>query len=148
MPGKFISNERINFSIHFRMNNCASRQPPGRNSGIYLLGHLAAVHDGMLPLLGMGDMLYPHLQDPFLNNAEDSTNTQPAIQEMKSYWSEINKKLSDQFEKYTLENWLQKHNAVSEADFKKESHRNKLNVLINRTNHLSYHLGQLIFLKK
>jgi hypothetical protein len=43
--------------------------------------------------------------------------------------------------------WFNRHTVVSEADFEKEPHRNKLNLLINRTNHLSYHLGQLIYLK-
>ena len=32
---------------------------PGRNTGIYLLGHLAAISDAMLPLLGFGEKLYP-----------------------------------------------------------------------------------------
>ena len=30
---------------------------PGRNRLVYLWGHLTAVHDGMLPLLGLGDRL-------------------------------------------------------------------------------------------
>ena len=32
---------------------------PNRNRGIYLLGHLSAVHDGMLPLLGFRERFYP-----------------------------------------------------------------------------------------
>ena len=28
---------------------------PGKNRGIYLLGHLIAVHDDMLPILNFGD---------------------------------------------------------------------------------------------
>ena len=32
---------------------------------------------------------------------------------------------------------------VSDEDFAREPHRNKLNVLISQTNHLSYHPGQL-----
>jgi hypothetical protein len=31
---------------------------PKRNRGIYLLGHLTAVHDRMLPILGFGNALY------------------------------------------------------------------------------------------
>jgi len=38
--------------------------------------------------------------------------------------------------------WFAKHSAVSAEDFAKEPHRNKLNILVNRTNHHSYHLGQ------
>ncbi len=44
--------------------------------------------------------------------------------------------------------WLGKHTAVSEEDFIKEPHRNRLNVVIGRTNHLSHHLGQLTLLKR
>ena len=32
---------------------------PGRNRLIYLWGHLAAVNDGLLPLLGIGERLHP-----------------------------------------------------------------------------------------
>lgn len=34
---------------------------PGRNRGIYLLGHLTAVHDLMLPLLRFGEAKYPRV---------------------------------------------------------------------------------------
>ena len=30
---------------------------PGRNRVLYLWGHLTAIHDAMLPLLGMGERL-------------------------------------------------------------------------------------------
>ena len=33
----------------------AGHTAPGRNTGRYLLGHLTAVHDAMLPLLGFRD---------------------------------------------------------------------------------------------
>jgi len=38
---------------------------PGKNRGVYLLGHLIAVHDDMLVLLDLGERLYPELQEPF-----------------------------------------------------------------------------------
>jgi len=44
--------------------------------------------------------------------------------------------------------WFTRHTSVSEEDFIKEPHRNKLNVLITRATHQSYHLGQLIYLKR
>jgi hypothetical protein len=55
--------------------------------------------------------------------------------------------LSEHFSKLSFTEWFQKHNAVSETDFAKEPHRNKLNIVINRTNHLANHLGQLLLLK-
>lgn len=47
---------------------------PGKNRGIYLLGHMIAVHDEMLILLDMGEKLYPELYEPFLNMADKATS--------------------------------------------------------------------------
>ena len=33
---------------------------PGRNRAIYLLGHLIAVNDGMIPLFGLGENCFPN----------------------------------------------------------------------------------------
>lgn len=121
---------------------------PGRNSGIYLLGHLTAVHDNLLPLLGFGQRLFPQLEDVFVKNPDKSGLEKPAPKDLRNYWNEVNRSLSQHFNALTLDQWLQKHSAVSDEDFEKEPHRNKLNVVLNRTSHLANHLGQLIFLKK
>jgi DinB superfamily len=121
---------------------------PGRNTGVYLLGHLAAVHDALFPLFGLGEKLYPQLENIFIKNPDKSGLERPAVKDLRTYWSEVNKKLLGHFSGFTADEWFQKHAAVTAADFEKEPHRNKLNVLINRTNHLSFHLGQLVFLKK
>jgi len=51
------------------------------------------------------------------------------------------------FEEMSGPDWLQRHTAVSEEDFAKDTSRNRFAILLSRTNHLSYHLGQLIQLK-
>lgn len=121
---------------------------PGRNTGVYLLGHLAAVHDAMLPLLGVGDISQPEMIEIFIKSPDKSEHIKPAVNEVKKYWHDVNKKLSGEMDKLDDAQWLQKHTSVSEEDFKKEPHRNRLNVLISRTNHLAYHFGQLAFLKR
>src|SRR6187549_1588899 len=35
---------------------------PGRNRSIYLLGHLIATNDSLLPLFGLGEKLFPELE--------------------------------------------------------------------------------------
>jgi ribose 1,5-bisphosphokinase PhnN len=40
--------------------------------------------------------------------------------------------------------WAQRHSAVSEEDFAKDASRNRFAILLSRTNHLSYHLGQAV----
>lgn len=120
---------------------------PNRNSGIYLLGHLTAVHDAVLPLLGLGNRLYPFLDPAFVDNPDKSPHEKPPASDLRRYWKDVNAALAAHFNSMRAEEWFQKHNAVSAEDFEKEPHRNKLNVVLNRTGHLAYHLGQLAFLK-
>lgn len=121
---------------------------PGRNSGTYLLGHLIAVHDALFPLLGLGEKNFPQFEEPFIQNPDKSEMDKPSTENLRKYWTEVKEKLDQSLNQITAEEWFQKHNSINEADFEKEPHRNKLNVLLNRTNHLAYHLGQLAFLKK
>ena len=118
----------------------------GRNTGIYLLGHLTAVNDGMFSLLGFGEKLHPELEAIFLTNADKAGLAMPSVTELKNYWHEINAKLDSHIQKMQSDEWFTKHAVVSEEDFAKEPHRNKLNILITRTSHQSYHLGQLAYL--
>ncbi|MGZ4033721.1 MAG: DinB family protein [Bacteroidia bacterium] len=121
---------------------------PGRNSGIYLLGHLTAVHDAMIPLLGLGEKLFPELEEVFLKNPDKSALKKPSAAQLRKYWNEVNALLSSKFENFTIEEWFGKHTSVSEEDFKKEPNRNRLNVVLGRISHLTYHTGQLALLNK
>ncbi len=118
-----------------------------RNSGTYLLGHLTAVHDYMLPLLGISERLHPELEDAFIKNPDTSGLARPGIAELRKYWSEVNDAVNQGIAKISADDWFTRHTAVSEEIFQREPHRNKLNIVLNRTNHLGYHYGQLIFLQ-
>ena len=120
---------------------------PGRNTGIYLLGHLAAVNDGLFKLFDLGERLHPELDAVFLDSPDKSGQTMPSIDALKQCWKEINAALTGRFNGMEPSAWFAKHNAVSAEDFAKEPHRNKLNVLMTRTIHQGYHLGQMNYLK-
>lgn len=120
---------------------------PGKNRGIYLLGHLVAVHDDMLILLDMGDKLYPELNETFIKTPDKATANIPTAAELRKMWSKQNEVMKQKFDALKPEQWFEKHTAVSAEDFAKEPHRNKLNIVITRTTHLQYHLGQLVLLK-
>jgi hypothetical protein len=117
---------------------------PGKNRVIYLLGHLTAVHDALFPLLALGERNYKHLDEPFVKNADKAVAIFPPAAELRKAWRDTNERLSEKFKNLSLAEWLQKHTQINEEDFIKEPHRNRLNVVINRTNHLAYHLGQLV----
>jgi|SRR5690606_18364921 len=123
------------------------RIAPDKNTGKYLLGHLTAVHDRMLPLLGLSDSLYPELHEPFASKADGPQIRPFDMTDLRHSWKEVNDSLDSNFNRLTLNEWLERHTAVSEEDFKNEPHRNRLNVVINRTNHLAWHYGQLLLLK-
>jgi hypothetical protein len=121
---------------------------PGRNTGIYLLGHLVAVHDRMYELLGLGTRKYAHLDETFLTSPDKSGKGMPPVAELRAQWEEVNNDLNTAFGNLQPADWLAKHNAVSAEDFATQPHRNRFNVLASRTTHLAEHYGQLLFLKK
>ncbi|HXS35984.1 MAG TPA: DinB family protein [Flavipsychrobacter sp.] len=129
-------------------NHLSTEIAPGKNRVTYVLGHLTAVHDAMLPLLGLGERQYTHLDEAFINKPDKAVENLPSAEELKTFWNNANNTLTNKFNSLSAEEWFQKHTQVSEEDFAKEPHRNRLNVLINRTNHLAYHLGQVILAKK
>jgi DinB superfamily len=118
-----------------------------KNTGHYLLGHLIAVNDYMLPLLGLGESLYPELVDVFIKNPDNSELEKPSITSLRKQWNEVHTLLLLKLETLNFEQLLERHTLVSTEDFVKEPHRNKLNVLLSRTSHLAYHIGQLALLK-
>ena len=121
---------------------------PGKNRLIYLWGHFTAVHDAMLPLLDFGPRLYPQFDNLFITSPDKAATNLPAIEELKKSWTEVTAKLSEGFGKLNTDDWLARHTAVSAEDFAKNPLRNRFAILLSRTNHLSYHLGQAVLTPK
>jgi len=115
---------------------------PGKNRLIYLWGHLAAVNDRLLPLLGIGERLHPEFDAVFISNPDKSVPVTVTEQSLKNAWQEINQRLWEGISKFSDSDWVQRHTAVSAEDFEREPHRNRFAVLLGRTAHLAYHLGQ------
>lgn len=120
---------------------------PGKNRVRYLLGHLAAVHDRMLPLLDLGARSYAHL-DIYIERADRSFDETATPAELRQAWSDVNARLSAGFATLQPEQWLEKHTSVSAEDFAKEPLRNRFSVLLSRTNHAWSHFGQIALLQK
>jgi len=120
---------------------------PDRNRLFYLLGHLTAVHDRMLPLLGIGERLYPALDEVYIANPDRSLADPLPAADLKKAWTEVNTALMSAVEKFSADDWSKKHTAVSDEDFAKEPTRNRLAVFLSRTNHVSFHAGQVVLVK-
>jgi hypothetical protein len=117
---------------------------PGRNRLLYLWGHLTAIHDAMLPLLELGVRLHPEFDAAFVTNPDKSRPDIPSHEQVRRAWNVVNAELWKGFEEMSRSDWVQRHSAVSEEDFAKDPSRNRFAILLSRTNHQSYHLGQAV----
>jgi DinB superfamily len=117
---------------------------PGRNRLFYLVGHLTAVHDRLFPTLGLGERLHPELDEVYISNPDRALPDPLSAADLKKAWTEVNSKLTAAFERLTPEEWQQKHTAVSDEDFARDPMRNRLAVLLSRTNHAAFHSGQAV----
>ena len=115
---------------------------PGKNRRIYLWGHLTSINDALIPLLGFGERMHPELDSVFVSSPDRSAPDSISATDLKRYWEEINARLLTEFAKLSPAQWAQKHASVSEEDFAREPHRNRFAILLGRTSHLAYHLGQ------
>jgi hypothetical protein len=115
---------------------------PGKNRLIYLWGHLTAFNDALIPLLGFGARIHPELDLMFVSNPDRTVPTILLGEDLKIIWQETSQILWTGFSKLSVADWLQKHGAVSEEDFLREPHRNRFTILLARTAHIAYHLGQ------
>ena len=120
---------------------------PNKNRLLYLLGHLTAVHDRMLPLLAIGERLHPELDEAYISNPDRTFPDPLSPADLKRAWSEVNTAITDAVEKFSAADWLRKHTAVSDEDFSKDPARNRLAVFLSRTNHASFHTGQIALAK-
>ena len=120
---------------------------PGKNRLIYIWGHLTAVSDALFPLLGFGPRLHTELDAVFIKNPDRAGADILSGAEVRRCWTEINGSLWKHFQSLSPAQWLERHTSVSEADFAREPHRNRFNVLLNRTAHMSEHLGQAVLVE-
>jgi hypothetical protein len=120
---------------------------PGRNSGMYLLGHLAAINNNMMALFELGENPLPELDDIFIKAPDKKVEHSYTVNALKEIVLQSIQNLNENIARISEADWLDRHSNVSPEEFIHQPHRNKINVLISRTLHLAYHLGQLSLLK-
>jgi hypothetical protein len=121
---------------------------PGKNRLIYLWGHLAAINDRMVAILGFGERLHPELDAMFVSNPDKTVDLTLSPEKLKYIWDDVNERLWTEICNLSPSEWLEKHTAVSNEDFIREPHRNRFAVLLGRTAHLAYHFGQAVLAKR
>lgn len=119
----------------------------GGNTPSWIFGHLVDTDDALLELFGIRTRLYPDLKTIYHHEKGSNQSGHLSKSELIKRWNEISAELDKAFKSWSEAEWLNRHTAVSEEDFKKEPHRNKLNVMLSRVSHKASHLGQVAMLK-
>jgi hypothetical protein len=118
------------------------------NSPSWLLGHLVDTDDGLLELFGIGTRLHPELKTIYHHERGTNQSGHLSKEDLMIKWKSISAELDKAFKSWNESDWMSRHTAVSEEDFKKEPHRNKLNVMLSRVGHKASHLGQIAMQSK
>ena len=82
------------------------------------------------------------LDAAFLTGADKAVAELPSGAELKRQWDEVNGRLLEGMGNFSAGDWAQKHSAVSDEDFALNPLRNRLAILLSRTSHVAYHVGQ------
>ena len=131
-----ISNENFNKPV-----------APGANSPSWILGHLVDTDDKLLELFGIRSRLFPELEKIYHHERGANQAGHLTKDQLITQWKAILAELNRAFKSMSESDWHGRHVAVSEEDFKKEPHRNKLNVMLSRVSHKASHLGQIAMQK-
>jgi uncharacterized damage-inducible protein DinB len=121
---------------------------PNGNSPSWLLGHLVDADDSLFELFGIGGRMHPELKTIYHHERGANQTGHLSKSELMTKWKSISAELDKAFKSWKESDWMSRHTAVNEEDFKKEPHRNRLNVMLSRVGHKASHLGQIAMQSK
>src|SRR5256885_17192238 len=85
---------------------------PNKNRGIYLVGHLIAIHDAMNDILGLGNRSHVELDKAFVENPDNSGFNMPTVSVLRQIWSDVHSKLNNNIKKLATGEWFKRHAAI------------------------------------
>lgn len=107
----------------------------GKSRLFYLIGHLTALHDRLLPVLGLGERRHMELDAEFGEERDPHRASGVSARRLRQLWTEVNAAVLAGMERLTPEQWLEKPPAAAAP--------NRLSVLLNWTDHVSLHSTQI-----
>src|SRR5580692_8929659 len=96
--------------------------------------------------LAAGRAATPELDAVFIAQPDRSVPL-PTSSEIAKCWEDVHTELLSRFKTLSSKEWLERHGNVSPEEFEQNPMRHRLAVLLGRTNHASYHLGQMMLAK-
>ncbi|MEP7146575.1 MAG: DinB family protein [bacterium] len=115
---------------------------PGKNHGVWILGHLITSDDDFSLYMGKGELLFPEYHDLFGQGSMlQPVKNYPKVLVLRKHWNDIigkNKKIYENLKDEEFE-----HPPANIADNKEDYFKTKARVIMAWQLHQVYHGGQL-----
>ena len=120
---------------------------PGRNHGVWILGHLIQSEDELSKYLGEGDFMFPENDKLFGQKKKaDPVSSYPDVQVLRKQWEEVTAKNDRILSKLTDEQWDEPHVLIN-GPIEEDYFKTKGGCIMNWILHQTYHIGQLVLLR-
>ncbi len=115
---------------------------PGKNHGVWLLGHLIVCDDDFSLFMGKGDLLIPEISEIFRQNSKlMPVENYPSVSKLKEYWKQVTDKNQKIYSELTDKELTDRHAMVK--DYDTDYFKTKERVIMAWQLHQLYHAGQL-----
>jgi hypothetical protein len=119
---------------------------PGRNHGVWVLGHLIESEDELSKFLGKGAMLYPDYEETFgMKSKLLPVEAYGQVAKLREQWNTVVAKNDAMFRNLNDAEWDEPH-ALVEGDVKDDFYGTKGRCVYLWNLHQMYHVGQLALL--
>lgn len=115
---------------------------PGKNHGVWLLGHLVVCDDDFSLYMGTGPLLYPEYYETFGSGSKiQPVENYPPAAELREYWKKIVEKNKKIYAELTDAELKELHSNMKDPE--KDFFKTKERICIFWQLHEMYHAGQL-----
>lgn len=115
---------------------------PGKNHGVWLLGHLVASEDDFSLYMGKGGLFFPEITEMFGQKSKlMPVENYPSVSELKNYWKQVTEKNQKIYSTLTDKELSEPHMLVK--DYDTDYFKTKERVIMAWQLHQLYHTGQL-----
>lgn len=115
---------------------------PGKNHGVFILGHLVASDDDFSLYMGKGDFLFPEYQDMFASGSPlKPASEYPTVKEILEKWKAVCDKNEKIYQELTDAELSEYHELCKDPE--KDWFKTKARVVQAWQLHQNYHAGQL-----
>lgn len=117
---------------------------PGKNSGVWLLGHVVASDDDIGLYLGTHEIQFPDVAELFSSGKSyDPSAKYPETEYLLDCWRRVGERTLQAYDELTDADLDTPHARLGSKSVEEDFFGTKRNVLYHWTNHQLYHLGQL-----